>query len=93
MSEKPVVEKKMLTQAHNPRNPGSRMEWGERGIRASLKARRARTRKPESTDEAARNNLEANIAFRDAENALKVADNLVAATGEALRPGTVISHA
>ena len=86
MSEKRAIEKKMLTQAHNPRNPGRPMEWGERGIRASLEARRARTRKPSSTDEAARNNLEANIALRDAENALKAPDNLIASAGEAIRP-------
>jgi len=62
------------------------MEWGEAGIRASLTARRARTRKPDSSDEAARNNLEANIALRDAENALKAPDDLIAAAGESIRP-------
>jgi hypothetical protein len=86
MSEKRGPEKTMLTQAYNGRTPDTRMEWGEAGIRASLKARRARTRKPHSTDEAARNNLEANVALRDAQNALKAPDNLIAAAGEAIRP-------
>jgi hypothetical protein len=86
MSEKRAAEEKMLTQACNPRNPGSPMEWGERGIRASLKGRRARLRKSESAQEVASNNLEADIAFRDAENALKAPDDLVAAAGEAIRP-------
>jgi hypothetical protein len=64
MSEKPPIEKKMLTQARNPRNPERPMEWGE----------------------TARNNLEANIALRDAENAFKAPDNLIASAGEAIRP-------
>jgi hypothetical protein len=55
MSDKPVGEKTMLTQAYNGRKPGSLMEWGEAGIRASLKARRARARKPDSPNGAARN--------------------------------------
>jgi hypothetical protein len=86
MSEKRAVEEKMLTQAHNPRNPGRPMEWGERGIRASLKARRAAARKADSPDEAARNNLEADIALHDAENALKAPRDLIASAGEAIRP-------
>ena len=36
MSEKRAVEKTMLTQAYNGRKPGSPMERGEAGIRASL---------------------------------------------------------
>jgi hypothetical protein len=86
MSEKPTVEKKMLTQVHNPRNPGTPMEWGEAGIRASLKARRARVRRSDSPDEAARNSLEEHIALHDAENALKAPDNLIVAAGEAIWP-------
>jgi hypothetical protein len=86
MSEKRSVEKKMLTQAHNPRNPGKPMEWGEVGIRAGLQARRARLRRSDSPDQAARNKLEEHIALRDAENALKAPDNLIAAGGEAIRP-------
>jgi hypothetical protein len=86
MSEKPAVEKAMLTQAYSGRKLGSPMERGEAGIRASLEARRARARKPYSTDEAARNSLEADIALRDAENALKAPDHLVTAAGEAIRP-------
>lgn len=62
------------------------MEWGERGIRTSLEARRARVRRPDSPEEAARNNLEADIALRDAENALKAPDNLIVSAGEAIRP-------
>jgi hypothetical protein len=86
MTEKRGAEKTMLTQAYSGREPGSPMEWGEAGIRASLKARRARTRKTDSTDKAAQSNLEADIAKRDAENALKAPDYLVAAGGEAIRP-------
>jgi hypothetical protein len=86
MSEKRAVEKKMLTQAHNRRNHGSPMEWGERGVRANLKAHRARVRRSGSPDEAARNSLEEHIALRDGENALKAPDNLIAAAGEAIRP-------
>jgi hypothetical protein len=86
MSDKAVAEKTMLTQAHNPRNAGKPMEWGEAGIRASLTARRARMRRPDSSEEAARNSLEEEVALRDAENALKAPDNLVAAAGEAIRP-------
>ena len=48
MTEKQAVEKAMLTQAYNGRKPGSPMEWGEAGIRARLKARRARVRRPDS---------------------------------------------
>lgn len=62
------------------------MEWGERGIRKSLEAKRARARKPASPEEAARNRLEENTASRDAENALKAPDELIAAAGEAIRP-------
>ena len=86
MSEERGVEKTMLTQAYNGRKPGSPMEWGEAGIRASLKARRTRARKPDSPEEAARNSLEEEIALRDAENALRAPDNLVAAAGEVIRP-------
>jgi hypothetical protein len=92
MSEKRAVEKTMLTQARNLRNPGSPREWGERGIRASLRARRARARRPDSHDEAARNSLEADIALRDATNARKVPDELIAAAGEAIRPEFGISY-
>jgi hypothetical protein len=80
------AEKAMLAQAHNPRNSKSPMEWGERGIRTSLKARRARARKPHSPEEAAANRLEEEIALRDAANALRAPDSLVAAAGEAIRP-------
>jgi hypothetical protein len=59
----------MLTQAYNGRKLDSRMVRGEAGIRASLKDRRVRTRKPDSPNESARNNLEAGIALRDAKNA------------------------
>jgi hypothetical protein len=86
MSDKAVAEKTMLTQAHNPRNPGKPMERGEAGILASLEARRARMRRPDSPEEAARNSLEEEVALRDAENALKAPDHLVAAAGEAIRP-------
>jgi hypothetical protein len=86
MTEERAVEKTMLTQAYAERSPTARMERGEAGIRASLEARRARTRRPSSTDEAARNNLEADIALLDAENALKAPDHLVTAAGEAIRP-------
>jgi hypothetical protein len=44
MSEERAVEKTMLTQSCNPRNRGSPMESGEKGIPASLKARRTRLR-------------------------------------------------
>jgi hypothetical protein len=86
MSEKRAVEKAMLTQSYNGRKPGSRMEWGERGIRASLKAKRAKARRAASPEEAASNRLEESVALRDAENALKAPDNLIAAAGEAIRP-------
>jgi hypothetical protein len=86
MREKRAVEEKMLTVAHNPRNPRSPMEWGERGIRTSLDAKRAKARKASSPEEAARNRLEESIALRDATNALKAPDDLVAAAGEAVRP-------
>jgi hypothetical protein len=86
MSEKRAVEKTMLTQAHNGRKPGTGMECGEAGIRASLKAKRAEARRADSPDEAARNREEEEIALRDAENALKAPDNLIAAAGEAIRP-------
>jgi hypothetical protein len=86
MSAKQAVDRKMLTVAHNSRNPGTPMEWGERGIRKSLEAKRAKARKPDSPEEAAHNRLEENIALRDAENALKAPDELVAAAGEAIRP-------
>jgi hypothetical protein len=86
MSEKRAVEQMMLTVAHNPRNPRSPMELGEASIRASLKAKRAKARRPDSPEEAARNSLEEEVALRDAENALKAPDHLVAAAGEAIRP-------
>jgi hypothetical protein len=86
MNEKRAVEKTMLTQAFNGRKPGGPMEWGEAGIRASLKAQRARARKANSPEESARNSREEEVASRDAENALKAPDDLVAAAGEAIRP-------
>jgi hypothetical protein len=86
MNEKRAVEKTILTQAYNGRKPGSPMGCGEAAIHASLQAQRARARKPDSPEEAARNSLEEEVALRDAEDALKAPDNLIAAAGEAIRP-------
>jgi hypothetical protein len=86
MSEKRVVEKTMLTQAYNGRKPGSPMEWRGWNPRESESPACEGERRPDSPDEDARNNLEADIALRDAENALKAPDHLIAAAGEAIRP-------
>jgi len=68
MNEKRVIEKNADAgvQRAQARQPDG---MGEAGPAQVLKVRRARTRKPDSPDEAARNNLEAGVALRDAENA------------------------
>jgi hypothetical protein len=86
MSQKLAAEKILLTRAYNHRKPGSPMERGEAGIRASLEAQRARARKSNSPDEAARNSMKESFALEDAANALKAPEDLVAAAGEAIRP-------
>jgi hypothetical protein len=62
------------------------MERGEIGIRASLKAQRAKARKPESLNEAVSNKMDENIASRDAEMALQAPEELIVGSGEAMQP-------
>ena len=85
MSGKPAAEKILLTRAYNYRKPGSSMELGETGIRASLEAQRARARKSNSPEEAARDSMKESLALESAASALKAPDDLVAAAGEAIR--------
>jgi hypothetical protein len=61
-------------------------ERGEIGIRASLKAQRARAKKPESLNEAVSNKMDEIIANRDAEMALHVPEERIAGSGEAIQP-------
>ena len=62
------------------------MEQGEVAIRASLKAKRAAARKPESLDEAVSNRTDEVLARLEAEAALKAPERLISACGEAIRP-------
>jgi hypothetical protein len=68
-----------MTRSHLPKR-------GELAIRALNKARRAAATKPESLNEAVSNKMTETIANREAENLLKIPDNLVRSCGEAVTP-------
>jgi hypothetical protein len=62
------------------------MEPGEIAIRATLRAKCAAARKPESLNEAVSNRTDEVLAKKEAEVALKPPPKLVSACGEAIRP-------
>jgi hypothetical protein len=67
------------------------MGQGEVAIRASLRAKRAAAKKPESLNEAVSNRTDELLAKREAEAALKAPEGLVSSCGEAIRPAFRLS--
>ncbi len=59
------------------------------GLRAQNTAARARAKRPESQDEAVKNQMTARLADMDAKNALKVPEDSVKAAGEMMSPDFV----
>ena len=84
MSPKPAPTETILGQANQ--GPVAYMEHGEKGIRASLKAERARAKKPSSFSETVSNKMDENLAELEAETRLQAPNDLVISSGEAVRP-------
>ena len=84
MSPKPAPTETILGQANQ--RPVANMEHGEKGIRASLKAPRARAKKPASFNETVSNKMDENLAELEAETRLQAPNDLVISSGEAVRP-------
>jgi hypothetical protein len=62
------------------------IEKGERAFRAQNTAARARAKRPETQDEAVKNQMTARLADMDAKNALEVPEGSVKMTGEMMSP-------